>query len=514
MRDSPERLTQLLLLSAGRRTFDRIAHCPSYPVPARDREAIGWRDALAKELARDPRAEILHDLIVAATPSSRRKQRGQYFTPVDTAKAALTGLRISERDIVLDAGSGACGLALAILDSKPTSHLPLYVGIENDPILALAGAVALEARGAPTGWRILYRNYLATRVDALEEEGYGRPTIVISNPPYVRFQRFRGADKMARGIAVRAGISLGGFSGLHAYFIAHSTTLLAPGGRMVFLLPPEARSTQYGRALAAQLGERYELTWEAIEEFRDSRDAIRYKLSIFPRSPRAPPPMAESISVPLSSIIKISRGISTGKNEYFVLTAKEAEETGIPRRFLKRVVPTRIRLPDRVFDDRDFRDLEKEGAACWLLVVPRETPMTELPAAVQTYVRRGIREGIHQTPTSLKRSPWYSVNPPNSPPRLLFTYATRGTPRFVQNDAGAFALTNLLTAEPHREYSGVSLTELCELLNESLAAWAANHPSARSYRDGLTKIEPGDFHRIPAIRVPKAKTVRRLDDYA
>src|SRR4051812_45118355 len=58
-------------------------------------------------------------------------------------------------------------------------------------------------------------------------------------------------------------------------------------------------------------------------------------------------------------LLKIRRGISTGCNEFFVLTDEKARQSKIPRQYLRRVLPTRIPLPGRNFSEADWNLLRE-----------------------------------------------------------------------------------------------------------------------------------------------------------
>ena len=100
-------------------------------------------------------------------------------------KAHLTSAKPSPNDDVCDAGSGTAVFADAILHKGIS--IRSYVGVENDPILALCAAHVLEGIDAPNSFRIWYANFLLLNDAAFNAQGLRTPTFVIANPPFVRY---------------------------------------------------------------------------------------------------------------------------------------------------------------------------------------------------------------------------------------------------------------------------------------------------------------------------------------
>jgi hypothetical protein len=194
----------------------------------------------------------------------------------------------------------------------------------------------------------------------------------------------------------------------------------------------------------------------------------------------------------------VHRGISTGNNKFFVLTDQLVERIGVPRDYLEKVVPTKIRFDTHIIDDNTWKDWRKSGKSCWLLAIPRHTSTAQL-GALTNYIRVGEREGVHLAPTCRARKPWYSVRVPREFPDFIFTYMSRGSPRFMYNKARAHILTNLLGVRL-RHSTRCDMGDIARYLNETLTSWIENNNVGRRYAGGLVKFEPGDLQRMP---VPK-----------
>lgn len=133
------------------------------------------------------------------------------------------------------------------------------------------------------------------------------------------------------------------------------------------------------------------------------------------------------------------------------------------------------------------------GHACWLLALP-PIALEELDAATRVYLRRGVREGLHETPTAKRLRRWYALPIPGEPPDFLVTYLFRGAPRFVCNDARVFHLTNMLGGRLRKAGGQGDIGRVVGALNDAADEWMRDG-AGREYRDGLRKVEPRELER-------------------
>jgi len=108
--------------------------------------------------------------------------------------------------------------------------------------------------------------------DFFELEDCGGFDAVIGNPPFVRYQRFTGADRhLALRRAAEAGVALPELSSSWAPFVVHSAQLLRPGGRLAMVAPAEITYSGYGQKVLAYL----------VSAF-DEVTLIRFERLLFP----------------------------------------------------------------------------------------------------------------------------------------------------------------------------------------------------------------------------------------
>lgn len=525
-----EALLQLILELCRPRTLNRIERCPTYPARAATADLKDRVQLFRDSIASNPYdiSNALAVLYESATDRGHRKSLGQYFTPAYVAKQAIAHLALKDTERVLDPGCGTGIFPITILReltkrSKDPDSFG-YIGVENDPILALSTAISLDWVNAPVNWRVLYANFLLMKPKDLP-----KIDAIVANPPFIRFHRLNGREELMEDLAKSEKRALSPFSGLHSYFLTHSAELLGRG-RMVFIIPMEMNRTQYGMKLLKQLRNKFTFTSKIIyiDEKRQTWCAAKlhqltldehtqisqaWNLMVFRpisrnedrETPSKTGKSKRRETVPLHSIASVHRGISTGANDFFVLTDESVREIGVPKDYLKRVIPTRIRKArlGEVFRKKDWNDLREEGKACWLLCLPGETPTDDLPAGLKHYIKRGVREGIHLVPTCKNRKPyWYCIKPPKHTPDLVYTYISRGYPKFIFNRIGAYNLTNLLSihlkvqSAPSRNLTA-KMVDLTKLLNNELRKWIDAESVCRRYKGGLVKFEPGDLKNMP-----------------
>ena len=185
------------------------------------------------------------------------------------------------------------------------------------------------------------------------------------------------------------------------------------------------------------------------------------------------------------------RGIATGSNEFFFLTAQQVKEIGIPKEFLKRAVGRTKDATESVLTLKDVEALEKENRPTFLLSINGQE---NYPKSIKDYLKVGEEMGLPTRSLIQQRKPWYKMEKRQVPP-LLFAYLGRRNTRFIKNEAGVLPLTGFLCVYPiydDKEY----IDNLWKALN---------HPDTlenlklvgKSYGSGAIKVEPGNLNKLP-----------------
>ena len=508
-------LLQVLVAAAQRTTFERIIACPTYPVPARtsglSATVKSLREALLLPDVHVP--TFLARLYESARTLKERKLAGQFFTSADVAKWALSIVAPLPNDDVCDAGAGTGVFADAIL--RRSQSVGSYVGVENDPILALCIAHTLESINAPNTYKVWYANFLLLQNASFKERGLRVPTLILSNPPFVRVHNLKGRERIRATLKLRLGVTLPPLSGSSNYFLlraaelagsSDSTTLAGrPRGRLLFFLPKEAEGAVHAQLLRDDLERlhgwthrayRIPYTQTGIDQHRSNAVGLFF---VFEHT-RLHAELTKRPSKPdvcVKDLLKIRRGISTGCNEFFVLTDEKALQSKIPKQYLQRVLPTRVSIPGRNFSEADWELLRKSGYPCWLLTLPNRK-LEDFEPPVQEYLKEGLRRGLHMTPTALELRTWFSIRVLPAPPDVFVTYFFHDAPRFILNDAGALNLTNILGGRFVQPIKDSKLKEeIIDLLNDQAQSWIKENKAGREYKSGLRRIEPRELSMLP-----------------
>ena len=241
-------------------TFNRIRNCPTYPVATITLDLEERVQLLRDSIALNPYeiSNALAFLYESTVDNQSRKNYGQFFTPLPVTKQVISHLALQSGETVLDPGCGTGIFPLSIMrnliDRSIDSTSITYIGVENDPVLALSAAISLEWIKAPTKWQVHYANFLL-----LKPEDLPQIDVIIANPPFVRFHRLGDKEKLREGLSRSEKYALSSYSGLHSYFLSHSSQFLKDG-RMIFIVPIEMNNTQYGLKLLKQLRQKFTIT--------------------------------------------------------------------------------------------------------------------------------------------------------------------------------------------------------------------------------------------------------------
>lgn len=184
-----------------------------------------------------------------------KKNLGAYYTPERVADFLTSWAIRSANDSALDPSAGA-GVFLASarrrlwsLGGRDGSKI---LGIEKSSETYELTKTAM-ASTLGRGHRLLHGDFFDQDPDDL-----GTVTAVIGNPPFIRFQRFSGADRRkALARAAEAGVELSELSSSWAPFLVHATRFVRAGGRMAVVAPAEIAYAGYAQPVVRFLVESF-----------------------------------------------------------------------------------------------------------------------------------------------------------------------------------------------------------------------------------------------------------------
>jgi adenine-specific DNA-methyltransferase len=472
-----------------------------------------------------------------------RRKLGRYDTPRPLAQALADWAIRSHDETVLEPSCGGGVLvksAIARLSELGSREPARQIwGCDIDP-----RALAETRRGiAPHKSNIVLGNFLGTQISTF---GNSRFSAIVGNPPYVRLHTMDQATREIARISLPDDIRLDAKASLWAYFPIHAFKMLAPAGRMGWILPETVLHADYGRQLfrwagnnfqrtiAVSLRERCFLADGAKErvvllllegaggkssgelemvEFSSAKDCIEglkgfnaTKQSLFPRLnghsvPHLVSPLAASIAHLLSNTIGLKKfgdfaevriGVVTGDNDFFLLTEGQRAKAKLKYKHLLPVVSKFALLGGGFhFSGRKKPAVDhSQSSRVWLLCPHLESSDRNLLEYLDLYPQ----DRIKTNKTMDKRAEWH-VPQVGNVPDAFFQYMGRHGPRIVLNIAGHYC-TNTI----HRVFflEGLSRAQrraICVSLHSSYSQLSAEF-EGRQYGSGVLKMEPSEVKRL------------------
>jgi adenine-specific DNA-methyltransferase len=475
-----------------------------------------------------------HQYLPASGPQREILQaKGQFWTPDWVADAMATYVLSDGATCVFDPAVGGGAFFRAV--KRVAKHPITLSGCEIDPC-ALEEAIT-------TGLSEAEMAGVELRDFAINPPSSTFPAI-IANPPYLRHHRLSAETKASlREFGTKLlGQPLDGRAGLHVYFLLRALTLLAPEGKLAFILPADVCEGVFAKPLWKWVTQHFRLdatitfTPEATPFPGVDTNAIVFLISNAPPSDafawlrctkantnalrlwveghpteaitdtnrslmealqtgfsRPPVDITQPVGPVLGDFARVMRGIASGDNAFFFFTREQATALSIPEEFLKRAVGRTRDIEGDCLTDAHLEWLDKEGRPTFLFA-PDARPMEDFPNAVQDYLRQGETIGLPTKALISQRKPWYKMEK-RTPPPFLFAYLGRRNARFIQNQAKALPLTGFLCIYPK-----------CDDTNFIEALWKVlQHPETitnlakvgKSYGSGAIKVEPRSLEHLP-----------------
>lgn len=477
----------------------------------------------------------------------RQKVLGAFYTPPAMADALVEWAIRDSADRVLDPSFGAVVFLesarqrLVALDASVTSVGAQLFGADLDGEAVVTARRALPCAASQLHELDFFRARPAIELPIVDA--------VVGNPPYIRYQGFNASAGEAHRLARKAGVPLTRLASSWAPFLIHSTSFVAPSGRLALVLPAELLHAQYAEAALHFVCQRFSrsivvafeervfpgaqeevvlLLAEGGHEGRVDRPEFVHVRSVSDlkmsslRADRPPRPsparrgkllsqllpdntqsLYERMTVSgqvrkLGSLARVSIGAVTGANAFFLLAREQHPELHPSLR--QPAVSRAIHLRGIGFTSADWGDLVQSGAKAELFVANAEAAPKWLATATR-YLAEGVEAGIPKRYKCRVRDPWWALPmPKGGPPDLFLTYCANDHPRLAANVARAVH-TNTVHGLWLHQYCEFAPLALATLFFNSLTQLSAELVG-RSYGGGVLKLEPTEAQ---ALLVPDAK---------
>ena len=464
------------------------------------------------------------------------RDKGQFWTPSWVAEAMVSYVA-ENTDLVFDPATGRGAFYEALLKlNKPKVS---FFGTDTDNEV-LSDEIYNQ------------KNCFVEERDFIKNPPQRKFKAIVANPPYVRHHRISGETKIIlKHLSTSiTGNTIDGRAGYHIYFLIQALNLLEEDGKLAFIMPADTCEGKFAKNLWEWISEKFciegvitfdekatpfpnvdtnamvfliknskpikTLQWVKANQAysRDlfnfissnlSEGVLTYKQQKFETIEVITRQLKEGIATGfsrpeqnhngfkfhLNDFANVMRGIATGSNEFFFLTAQQVKEIGIPQEFLKRAVGRTKDATESILTLKDVEKLEKENRPTFLLSINGHD---KFPKSVSNYLKVGEEMGLPNRSLIQQRKPWYKMEKRKVPP-LLFAYLGRRNTRFIKNEAGVLPLTGFLCVYPIYDDK-----EFVEKLWRVL-----NHPDTlenlklvgKSYGSGAIKVEPGNLNKLP-----------------
>ncbi len=486
-----------------------------------------------------------------ASSPQERNARGQFATPPELARQIADEVmrRVGDANTVsfLEPALGTGAFYSAIIKAAGQKRIGRAVGFEIDPAVANHAIALWNDQGIT-----VYDADFTTATPAASDDR--RFDLIVTNPPYVRHHHLsRAAKARLRGASCAAtGVRLSGLAGLYCHFMLLAHPWMRPDALGAWLIPSEFLDVNYGEEL-----KRYLLDHVALQRIhRYDTDDVQFTDALVSsavvvlsnRAPTADHEVEMSVGGPLESpretrmvsreelrrtrkwtslptsrvdanpltrltlgdAFSIKRGIVTGDNSFFVVSAETARQRRLPPEFLRPILPSpRDVGGDEVCADEDGLPILPEPRFLIDCTLPPEQVREEFPQ-LWSYLQAG-EATVSNRYLCRHRTPWYRQEA-RPPAPLLCTYMGRSTAngrgpfRFILNHSRATVPNVYLTMYP-RPPVGEAIERDPNLLH---AIWRqlndispeAMITAGRVYGGGLHKIEPRELAGVPLDDFP------------
>lgn len=557
----------------GDEAFDQFVL--DHVVELADEDALETALAHRNRLLFSPQpTEDIGKLYAELTPSEYRQSLGQFRTPPEIA-ATMQSWANRDADHLLDPGMGAGVLSSAFHPRWRLNTDPTHVdGIERSPLAQIMGATALTLGGQLNTPRT--HDFLNLDPDELQHDIGG----IVCNPPYTSGDALpkKYKNRVNAAIEQSTGIDVSARSPLYAYFLLHARSFLSSGDHAAFLTPDSFLTTAYGESLKQFLLDEFSITalvqfdpagesvfedaqvtalvsfleassdgnegetrFIRVDEFIDSstlRNVVQNGeegetewgfINHVPQADLVPGQNWAALFDPcdvdtselteLGEFVTIHRGKSTGDVTFFCLTQDEVDESGIPVKYLSRLIRQPKLVDGYDFSGEDWEQLQAAGEEVWLLD-PDELPGIQksrevfekqvlfnadsLPRNsdgevlnVVSYLQGSVYRNNSLEANVIENRPYWYRPRRQASPRFLVQDAGRDGFTFILNETTARNINNF------RGFYDVSLDEtelkaLLAYLNSNVGQQVI-HAHTQPQQGGYEKLSISALNELPVI---------------
>jgi adenine-specific DNA-methyltransferase len=466
--------------------------------------------------------------------TERKRNLGIYYTPRNAAELLARWAIRCDADTVLEPSFGGCTILEAAVNrlralgsANPAKQLSGY-DVDPDAFAYLDRLLGANARYA----QFSLRNFLSVPEQRVVSS-------VIGNPPFVSYHRMNQTQRtVVRAWRRSQQPPFPMTASLWAYFLYHAISFLLPGGRLAFVLPSAATSSDYAKPIINTLRQRFSrvLIFRLSEQLFIQAGADERTVVLLAdghlSNPRGGGRLAEhtvttladlelrildderereadtsnvyehrddnpadiklqdlarlgTISA-LGDVASVAIGEVVGDTEFFVRQIEQWKTLGIPTKHLRPLITRSRQLSGLRITAREVRS---RYVGLPLLLLP---PESRIPASVASYLETYPTKERVRNSTFAKRQPWFAVSHDSSAKGFIASMS-HASPRIILNTAHVSCANGLYKLTPRRGVpwrsclAAASLTTVFRLSAEL---------EARVRGSGALKLEPSNARRL------------------
>jgi hypothetical protein len=204
----------------------------------------------------------------------------------------------------------------------------------------------------------------------------------------------------------------------------------------------------------------------------------------------------------LGTIAKVNRGITTGSNEFFILSKQETSKLKIEKEFLKPILITpkesrSVLISKALLSNYVFFCTKSKKSLSGTYALKYIQHGEKQKATIRSGANKGqVVTGYNRLETLKNRKEWWNLGNKH-PSQINCNYLVNDLMRCYYSDEPIFAIDNFQQVRPSK-----APKELCAVLNSTLFALFTNIQGRANFGGGLMKMQTYEIRNTLTLDVP------------
>ena len=491
--------------------------------------------------------KLIDDQLISSTVESKKKL-GAFYTPNNLCQILADWAITSSENKILEPSFGQCGfLEASRLRLERLGCPDPKENIYGCDIDTNAFDFLKKILGEPIDeQKFILEDFMKLWPNVHWKNNFNAS---LGNPPYISSHNLAVSDKqnyLSRWKKI--GIQINNKASLWAHFLIHTTTFIAPEGRLAWVLPGALLQADYAinvrnylsmvfeDTICILMEERFFLqegteeetvillaknkapqtnpqpicfaSAENLDELKDiigqwdnhewtgqyvtARPAYLYSNSNALKLYESINESSQTKS--LEELVKINLGIVTGNNAFFVINESTKKQYRINKCYLRRILPRIRQSKGLTYSTEDHNLVAQNNLPCHLV----HTKKLRKNSPLIQYLNILNEEDISNNKTFGKRTFWYAPDDSSNPDAFLSVMNQHG-PKMVLNEANVTCTNTIYRAYFLDKNLSIFDKKLIAIsLLTSFSQLSAEF-TGRRYGSGVLKHEPSEMRKIKLL---------------